>query len=125
MEESNSVLEEEKAELEERIRLLEEKIQDLNLGLHHTRNALDGQREKLYEFERDGFDSSAASVWKAQMKISRYEEDMNSLESRLRENNRELNSCKEWLKTIEVLIADSTVRGTSGMIDCASPPPVS
>jgi len=125
MEESISALETEKATIEEQIRKLEAKIQDLNLGLRHTRDALDYQREELYQFERDGFDSSAASVWKAQTKISRYEEDKDSLESRLWENNRELNSCKERLKDIEVLIADSTVQGTSGTIDCAIPPPAS
>jgi len=114
MEESNLTLEAEKAKLKERIRQLEAKIQDLNLGLHHTQTALDGQREKLYELERNGTSASLRFAWEssvsgAQQKISSYEEDMNSLESRLQENNRELNSCKERLKNIEALIADSTV----------------
>jgi len=125
MEESNSALETEKATLEEQIRKLEAKIQDLYLGLGYTRDALDYQRKKMYEYECDGVDSSEPCVWGTKMKISHYEEDMHSMESRIRENNRELNSCKERLKDIEVRIADSAVQGMSGMIDCAIPHPAS
>jgi chromosome segregation ATPase len=112
MEESISALETEKATIEEQIRQLEASIQDLYLGLGHTLNALEYQREKLHEYEQSSIHESVLwlGICGTKQKISHYEEDKQSMTSRINEYGSELNSCKERLKNIEVLIADSTVR---------------
>jgi len=115
MEESNSALEEEKAKLEERIRFLEAKILDQKKGLGYTRKALEEQYEELYELERNGPAAGLEFAWNSSVmgtkqKISHYEEDKQTMTSRIKEYSGELDSCKERLKEITVLIADSTVR---------------
>lgn len=106
MEKSLSALEAEKTALEERSHLLMAKIQDLYLGLGHTLNALEYQYEKQHELECNGNNASCqfawdSSVWSTKQKISRYEEDKQSMISRIMEYSSELNSCKERLKNIE------------------------